>query len=172
MKNTYLLKLLAGWFIFSLFFGQFMSSCCCKKGCVVNGLFINEDINIAFSGFTDRGYDSIYSGQINLGNDSVFLKEYDLTSGQLLKSTLVTSPYLELGQAYVLKDSFYLNKRYFIITRPGETDTINNIAYQIELQPYCNNCIGDHNYAPRVANFTYNYIGHQHAYSDTIFLKR
>ena len=149
------------------------TKCCCKKECGNGRLLINEDIHIAYSGFTDLGKDSVYSGLIDLGKDSVFLKEYDLSSRQLVKTTLLTGLYLDLGQQYVaLNDSFYLNQRFFILTRPGETDTINNINYQIGRYEYCSNCLGQHDYAPNVINFTYGYKGVKHSYSDTIYISR
>ena len=150
------------------------TKCCCKKQCNKGGLLINEEIHIAFSGFaTDLSKDSVYSGLIDLGKDSVFLKEYDLSSGQLLQTTLLTQLYLDLGQQYVaVNDSLYLNQRFFIVTRPGETDTINNISYQIGRYEYCNNCPGQHDYAPTVTNFTYSYKDVKHSYSDTIYISR
>ena len=150
------------------------TKCCCKKQCGRGGLLINEEVHIAYSGFpTDLSKDSVYSGLVDLGKDSVFLKEYELTSKQLLHTTLLTGLYLDLGQQYVAtNDSFYLNQRFFILSRPGETDTINNIFYQMSRYEYCSNCPGQHDYAPTIASMTYSYRGQTHSYKDTIYIAR
>ena len=151
------------------------SSCCTKKECAQSANTFNE-IRIAFSGITQQQYDSLnhYFGWqgFTLTRDSVYLNEYNLQTGQLLSSTLLSSPDTAIGSAYITPQlSFYMNQRFFTITRPGSIDTIGNITYTSNPVEYnCNNCPGEHDYKNTITNFTYTYHGRTLTARDTVLI--
>ena len=153
-----------------------LSSCCTKKECAQSANTFNK-IHIAFTGFTQLQYDSLnhnYGWQgFTLTRDSVYLKEYNLQTGQLLSITLLSAPDTSIGSGYVTSPQllFYLNQRFFTISRPGETDTIGNISYTSKPVEYnCNNCPGEHDYSNIITNFTYTYRGRTLTAADTVLI--
>ena len=135
-----------------------LAACCTKKFCLSPS---PGDIHLAFRGFTGSGADSLY------------LNEYDKNGGLLLTTTPITQPTLDLGTYDRYADSFYLNQRFFIITYPLHSDTINNINYQQYTYTInCNNCPGEKDVIWGIRNYTFNYNGVSHPQTDTIVINR
>jgi hypothetical protein len=150
------------------------TSCCTKKECAQSVNTFNE-IRIVFP-LTQLQLDSFYHNfgwqGFTLTRDSVYINEYNLQTGQLLSSTLLSSPDTSIGSGYVTPQlSFYLNQRFFTISRPGSIDTIGNISYTSNPVEYnCNNCPGEHDYKNTITNFAYTYKGKTCTAADTVLI--
>ncbi|MBS1596434.1 MAG: hypothetical protein JST90_19135 [Bacteroidetes bacterium] len=136
-------------------------SCCTKKFCT--GEYY-KDIRIAFQGYSGTELEQIT------------ITEYDKASGQAIGPARVShigvqsgSPLL-LGNAYTYgRDSFYLDQRYFIISRPNGSDTIKDISYQtVHHTINCNNCFGQRDMITDISNFSYTCRGRVYHESDTL----
>ena len=152
------------------------TSCCTKKYCAESSNAFN-DIHISVSGLTPLQIDSLHQNYgwsgFSLTRDSVYLNEFNLQTGQLLSSTILSSPDTSIGSAFVTSPqlTFYINQRFFTITRHGVADTIGNINYNSQPVEYnCNNCPGEHDYKNTITNFTYTYQGRAYTSADTVFI--
>ncbi len=136
-------------------------SCCTKKLCT--GEYY-QNIKIAF-----QGYSSAELAQVTI-------TEYDQRSDQALGPARIdhigaqSDSLLLLGAAYTSnRDSFYLDQRYFIISRPDGSDTIKDISYQtVHHTINCNNCFGQRDMITDINNFSYTCRGRVYHESDTL----
>jgi hypothetical protein len=151
------------------------SSCCTKKECAESANVFNE-IHVAFSGLSQLQLDSLnhsfrWSG-FTLTRDSVYLNEFNQQTGQMISSSILSAPDTGIGSGYVTPQlAFYINQRFFTISRHGVADTIGNISYTSNPMEYnCNNCPGEHDYKNTITNFSYTYQGKTYTSADTVYI--